>query len=683
MIKFKSFYKALLILLFFSACTDEENLDFLESISMPSEVGAVFNVTQDNTGTVTITPSAEGANFFEIDFGDGTQDLVKVEVGKSATHTYAEGTYDVVIKAINIKGDSVQVSQQLVVSFRAPENLMVTLENDLAVSKQVNITATADFATLFEFYSGETGITQPVMTANIGETIAYQYSTPGVYEIKVIAKGAAIQISEYTESFEVTEILAPTLTAPIPPTRMASDVVSIFSDAYDDVTLDELPTTWSSSGFEATTINNNNVWKLTNLDFIGMVTNYASGIDLGGMETLHIDYWVPSGTTNELFVKLVNTVDGGEDIESLGPTVSGSWQSIDIDMSGFDGGNLANKSKITQLLIDSDGVAGVVYIDNFYFYKAPSSVMVSPVQDFEGTAPTFTVFGNIAPTEVVTNPDQSGINTSQNVAKLTKTAGSEVWAGTFFELSSPLDLVNYSKISVKTWSPKTGAVVKLKLENQDASITHEVDLMTTVANSWEELVYDFSTAPAADYVRLVIFFDFGTSGDGAEYFYDDINLVNDSGAPSPMVFQDFEGTPPAFTVFGDIAPIEVVVNPDQAGSNTTQNVAKLTKTSGSQVWAGGFFETTVPLDFSTYSKISVKTWSPKAGAVVKLKLENQDASITHEVDLNTSVMNSWEELVYDFSAAPAGDYIRVVIFFDFGVAGDDSEYYYDEFKLTN
>jgi len=90
-----------------------------------------------------------------------------------------------------------------------------------------------------------------------------------------------------------------------------------------------------------------------------------------------------------------------------------------------------------------------------------------------------------------------------------------------------------------------------------------------------------------------------------------------------------------------------------------------------------------PLDLSSYTQISVKTWSPKSGIVVKLKLENADASIVHEQDLNTSVTNTWEELVYDFSGAPAADYVRVVIFFDFGTAGDDSVYYFDEFKLTN
>ena len=125
----------------------------------------------------------------------------------------------------------------------------------------------------------------------------------------------------------------------------------------------------------------------------------------------------------------------------------------------------SNKNKITQILIDSEGTAGVVYIDNFYFYKAASGVVTQSVQDFEGTPPAFTDFGNIAPVEVVPNPDMSGANTTSNTAKLVKSAGSEVWAGAFFDVSSPLDLINFSKMSIKTWSPKSGATVRLKLEN--------------------------------------------------------------------------------------------------------------------------------------------------------------------------------------------------------------------------
>jgi hypothetical protein len=362
-------------LLLLVACTENDlrDVSFVNDITAPANVAAVYNITQDNTGSVTITPNADGAVSFEIFFGDGTTAPAIVPQGESAFHVYAEGTYQVKIVAVNLTGVKTEATQQLIVSFKAPQNLVVVVENDAAISKQVNITANADFATFFEFNSGETGVTQPVVSGNIGSTISYTYQNAGTYDIMVEAKGGAIATTKYEVSFEVTEILAPIVAAPAPPARSAADVVSIFSDAYTSVTLSELPTTWSAGGFEAINLNNDNIWKLTNLDFIGMVSNYATGIDLSAMEKMHIDYWVPEGVTNELLVKIVNTVDGGEDIESLGTTVSGTWQSIDIDMAGFDGGNLSNKEKITQILIDSDGLAGVVYIDNFYFYKQSSA----------------------------------------------------------------------------------------------------------------------------------------------------------------------------------------------------------------------------------------------------------------------------------------------------------------------
>ncbi|WP_299017084.1 carbohydrate binding domain-containing protein [uncultured Polaribacter sp.] len=368
----KTIFKAFIILVFVSACTDNENLEFLENIPAPTNISALLEITQDNSGLVTITPNADGAIFFDVFFGDLNEEPAKVEQGKSVSNIYAEGSYDLKIVAFNAVGDTTEFIQPLIVSFNAPQNLIVDIENDASTSKQVNITANADFATTFEFYSGEQGVTQPVLTGNIGDTINYQYVDAGVYDVRVVAKGGAIETTEFTASFEVTQILAPLTAAPNPSNRTAEDVVSIFSDAYTNVTLDELPTDWSVTNFEATTIENNNVWKLTNLDFLGIVTNYTNGIELSTMEKMHIDYWVPEGTTNGLSVKIVNTIDGGEGEASLGETIGGTWQSIELDITAFDEGDLSNKEKITQLLIDSDGVAGVVYIDNFYFYKESS-----------------------------------------------------------------------------------------------------------------------------------------------------------------------------------------------------------------------------------------------------------------------------------------------------------------------
>lgn len=220
--KIRTFYKALLILIVISSCKDETNLEFLNDVALPSNIGVNFIVTQDNTGLVTITPFAEGATSFDIDFGDGSESE-NFANGESTQHVYPEGNYMVGVVATNLIGESAEITQELVISFQAPRNLEVSIENDVAVSRKVNITATAEFAATFEFYSGEDGIVQPVATGNIGDEISYDYAAPGVYAVKVVAKGGAIETTEYTEDFEVTEILAPITKAPSPPGRSPED----------------------------------------------------------------------------------------------------------------------------------------------------------------------------------------------------------------------------------------------------------------------------------------------------------------------------------------------------------------------------------------------------------------------------------------------------------------------------
>ena len=365
----KALVLCLLIVTAVSCESDDDTINL--TLNPPTNLSALVDVTQDNTGLVTVTPLAQGATRFNIDFGDGSDLAEGIAQGNSIDHVYSEGVYQATIEAFGLGEESTSITKEINVSFRAPENLVVSIENDAAISKQVNVMASADFALSFEVDFGQPG-SEPV-GGNDGDTVSFVYDEPGIYTITVTAFSAAIETITYSEEFEVTEILAPLVAAPTPPSRDEGDVVSVFSDAYTNVTLNELPTSWSSTNFNATTVNGNNAWLLTNLDFLGMVTNYDTGIDISIMEKMHIDYWVPSGETNELLVKIVNTVDGGEAEQSLGTTVSGSWQSIELDLTGFDNGSLSNKTKITQLLIDSDGVSDVVFIDNFYFYRVSTT----------------------------------------------------------------------------------------------------------------------------------------------------------------------------------------------------------------------------------------------------------------------------------------------------------------------
>jgi hypothetical protein len=668
----KFLFTTLLVFTLIGCTDDDRETNFVDDVVAPTNVSAIFNITQDNSGMVSITPNADGAVSYEVGFGDGTGDTVSLDAGESITHMYDEGNYTVAIKAIGITGLETEGSQNLVVSFRAPENLVINAEIDASNPFQVNVSATADYAASFLVYFNTSDPDEVPTPLELEEVVSFQYDLVGDYTIKVEALSGGTETTEGT-----TDITISTPTElPIDFEVFDTTVFFGFGGASGTV-IDNPDTSGNPSAKVAQVVKGGpEVWA-------GNVIVTSAPIDFSTKKAITLDVWSPRPGGSLLF-KLENLDDPGIFIEKQ-VTLAGNsaWEEVIIDFSDID------ESQTYQKLVwffdfgtVGDGSSDwTFYVDNIEqdFAGVVTSQMV---EDFEGAAPTFTVFGDIAATEVVANPDASGINLSSNVAQLTKSSGSQVWAGTFFETSTPLDFDAFSQINVKTWSPTSGIVVKLKLENADASVTHEVDLNTSVANAWENLLYDFSGAPTADYVRIVIFFDFGNAGDGSLYYFDDIELVG-SGSIPDLEFQNFEGTAPAFTVFGDIAATEVIANPDMSGLNTTGNVAQLTKTSGSQVWAGTFFEVSTPLDFTSYTQISVKTWSPKSGAVVKLKLENADASVTHEVDLNTSVINTWEELVYDFSAAPAADYVRVVIFFDFGTAGDDSVYYFDEFTLTN
>ncbi len=207
----KNIYKifsSIFILFVLIGCAEDfsDNNEFAKNIAPPSNVSASFDITQDNTGLVTITPTGEGAISFVVDYGDGSPVSSSIKTGGSVKHTFKEGNHTVKVTATGLNNLTTTADVPLVVSFNAPENLQVTIENDATVSKKVNVTATADWATLFEYHPGEAGA--DAVTANIGETASFTYKEAGTYTIKVVAKGAAIATTEKSQEFEVTAILA-------------------------------------------------------------------------------------------------------------------------------------------------------------------------------------------------------------------------------------------------------------------------------------------------------------------------------------------------------------------------------------------------------------------------------------------------------------------------------------------
>ena len=191
-----------LLLVFAMACSTQDGIDedtsFLNS-PVAEDLSAVFDISDDNSGNVTITPTAQGATSFVVNYGagSGSDAVVTLQSGQSTTYSYPEGNYSVSVTAKNIAGEETSGEFPLTVTYRAPEGLLI---NPVVNGNQLTVSAEADFANSFLVFYGESEDEAGVPFA-AGETpAAYSYSEPGVYTIRVVAEsGGAATIEETAE----------------------------------------------------------------------------------------------------------------------------------------------------------------------------------------------------------------------------------------------------------------------------------------------------------------------------------------------------------------------------------------------------------------------------------------------------------------------------------------------------
>ena len=79
-----------LLLAFSTGCKKDtyEDVSFVETAIAPDQLGVLFEITQDNTGLVTITPNGAGAVSYDIYYGHGGTTPVKVQ----AAHRFFPGS---------------------------------------------------------------------------------------------------------------------------------------------------------------------------------------------------------------------------------------------------------------------------------------------------------------------------------------------------------------------------------------------------------------------------------------------------------------------------------------------------------------------------------------------------------------------------------------------------------------
>ena len=163
------------------------------------------------------------------------------------------------------------------------------------------------------------------------------------------------------------------------PSHHADSVISFFSDAYTDVTVDTWSASWDQADVEDVAIAGNTTKKYTNLVFAGIEFTSAT-VDASAMTHFHIDVWTPDPTADPAAfrIKLVDFgadggFQGGDDTEheltlsamSDPSLATGMWVSYDIPLTDFTG--LTTRGHLAQMIISGD--PNTVFLDNVYLHN--------------------------------------------------------------------------------------------------------------------------------------------------------------------------------------------------------------------------------------------------------------------------------------------------------------------------
>jgi hypothetical protein len=688
----KFIFSFVLLLSIITGCNKSsinEDLSWVDAAAAPAKLSVLFNITQDNSGLVTITPNGEGAVYYDVYYGHGAATPANVSAGKNTTHTYPEGVYDVKIVAHNVNGKSTELTQKLTVSFRAPENLVATVAIDAVNNFKVNVSASALYETFFKVFWGDVA-NEPGQSFLEGQTVNHIYAAVGTYTVKVIAYSGGAATTTYTTTITITD---PVL---IPITFESPTVNYAFTDF---------------GGGVGTKINNPQINGINTSAKVGRMVKNApevwggtfltlgNPIDFSANKVFRMKVYSPR-VGAKVLLKVENLTNGGISFEKeVVTTAANTWEDLAFDYRTI---NTANSYQKVVLIFDlgtvGDGSPNFTWLfdDIRLVNQMPVGLLNLPVTfDLPGVNYEVTDFGNNQ-TIAALDPTNAG----NNVKKTTKINGAETWAGTTigagFTTRIPFT-ATVTQMSVRVYSPAAGIRVRLKVEDRTNNTRSvETEAMTQAANTWETLVFDFanqSSGTAAmnlsyNYDMASIFFDFGNPGTGKIFYWDDVKFLPTNVTPNYLALPlDFQSTTYAypFVNFGG-GVVTIVNNPNSSGINTSTKVGKMVK-GLPEVYGGSFIELVNPINFSTLRTFKVKVYSPRVGAKLLLKVENAtNGGISFEKEATTTTANTWEDLTFDFSTINVGNsYSKVVLIFDLGTVGDGSAnftYYFDDIRLN-
>ena len=256
---------------------------------------------------------------------------------------------------------------------------------NLANGQNVTINAAPSY---FNFNVSNTSVASPLALNNLGQIFTSVIGTSGSAVVTAQVGNALAQGSLTINAVGAFPH------APVP-TRPASSVVSLFSDAYNNLPVRHYNGFFSGSNtqggagndpnnvdIQAPFINGSidNIINYTQLDFVSIgMYETVPRVNISGMTHMHVDINVKQAVAASNFIRielhssLANgpTTSSGSFVlnaASLTNVDVNGWASIDIPISSFPGFNDA--TNLGQVFFVSGNPGGIfnIWVDNVYFY---------------------------------------------------------------------------------------------------------------------------------------------------------------------------------------------------------------------------------------------------------------------------------------------------------------------------
>ncbi len=171
----------------------DSDLSFIDS-AKSANLSRLFEISNDNSGDVKITPLGDGFTSAVINFGHGSA-RATVSPGGNAKYSYPEGSYTVAIDYFDIAGKKTTVTYPLTVTYRAPEDLKVT------ISGETRVKATALYAKSFLVFYGDVANEVGTPMAIGQELPARTYpATGGPFVLRVVALSGGAATTTWTKT---------------------------------------------------------------------------------------------------------------------------------------------------------------------------------------------------------------------------------------------------------------------------------------------------------------------------------------------------------------------------------------------------------------------------------------------------------------------------------------------------